>query len=587
MAFTDAQQEAIDSDDHVLIVAGPGTGKTTTSVGKAQRILSNPNNRLLMTTFTKDGSEEMRKRIDAAQIKTGQPAFSQDRLLIATFNSITIRHLYSHRAKEKVLSPAQQSVYLNELLQGLTQDEAAEVREGFERYMHAIDRDALRLQPHILTIIEKYNERLKATRATDLYAVMRDCAMLCADGSIPTMPFTHMIVDEAQDTDQLQRIWIFAHAYAGIRVSMVGDDDQSIYEWRNALGYSGMQSFLDTFKAQRVELNANYRSRQEILSHAVLLIEHNSERLQKNLMAMRGPGGTITAYHTPRSDTQCSELAELIANTPLAHKNTVVLARTNRSLNDLEMCLTENSVHYERIGKSIWEDSHVSMYLCLLESLLTGSPVGVFGCLSLIGLDEKVRADFLRAIKGNAVEFMMGNLPDLSSATAGDMKVLEEFSNACKYWRKQLMIGSVNEVVLDTGQWFSGKQRKTYVREVITRSALILSRLRGTLPSRLHFISTNKKGSSKAPVTLMTMHGSKGLEFDTVHVIDASKPESGSDVTNEEAERRLMFVAMTRAKDRFVAWFSGVPHPSLIEAQLPVLHEFDELQNLMEMSYAA
>ena len=75
----------------------------------------------------------------------------------------------------------------------------------------------------------------------------------------------------------------------------------------------------------------------------------------------------------------------------------------------------------------------------------------------------------------------------------------------------------------------------------------------------------------------MTMHASKGMEFETVHVIDAGKPEDGSDLVNTEAERRLMYVAWTRAKNRCFVWYSGEPHPTIREGQLQVFHQFDKL----------
>jgi superfamily I DNA/RNA helicase len=78
----------------------------------------------------------------------------------------------------------------------------------------------------------------------------------------------------------------------------------------------------------------------------------------------------------------------------------------------------------------------------------------------------------------------------------------------------------------------------------------------------------------------MTMHASKGLEFETVHVIDAGKSDDASDLVNEEAERRLMYVAWTRAKNRCFVWYSGTPHTTLKEGQLRVLHEFGKLKEL-------
>ena len=582
MAFTPTQQEAIDHDGNLMIVAGPGSGKTTTSVAKARRILSDPRRSLIMVSFTKEGAEEMRKRLEKAQEASGQPPIAKHRLRVGTFHSIALQHLFDHRKHEKVLGPAQQGILLNEALSPFSGDleVVKDIRKEFESYMYAIDRDAHELSGPADTVVKRYMERLRASRATDLYTVMRDCALFADNGTIPPMRYTDMLVDEGQDTDELQKVWIFAHARAGINVTIVGDDDQSIYEWRHALGYSGMKSFMDTFGAKRIELGDNFRCREEILTHAVMLVQNNQNRLGKHLVAQRGPGGKIASYHTASTETQCDELAELISRTPNAHSNVAVLARKNRSLNDLEMSLTEREISYIRLGKSIWDDAWVATYLSLLQSLVDASPVGVFGCLGTLGLDDAVKTELLQSMRGSADAFLEAQLPDLNSATPTDASLIKEFAKACKYWRDQLRSqagGSVDEVVLDAGEWLASKQRSKRTKELIRRAASILGKLKGTISSRLNFIARNKKSTETAPVTLMTMHASKGMEFETVHVIDAGKPEDGSDLVNTEAERRLMYVALTRAKNRCFVWYSGEPHPTIREAQLQVLHQFDKL----------
>ncbi len=583
MAFTPNQQAAIEYDGPLLLVAGPGSGKTTTTVAKGLRILENPKRNLVMVTFTKEGADEMRRRLNTAQKNLGGEPFSERRLLIGTFHSIALKHLFMHKTRGKLLSPGQQNIFLQDAINRFTDDieEGKGVREEFESFMYAIDQDSVQLTDVARNVIKQYKERLRSSHATDLYEVMRNCALYVRDGDIPPLKFTDMLVDEGQDTDELQKVWIFAHASAGTNVTIVGDDDQSIYEWRHALGFTGMKSFLDTFGARRIELGDNFRSRSEILSHAVTLVQHNKGRLAKNLVARRGDGGTISAYYTSSPEKQCTELADLIGEFPGEHSNTAVLARTNRSLNTLEMALSARGIHYTRIGKSIWDNVHVESYLCLLQSLLDGSPVGIFSTLGVLNIDDELKSELLGKLKGNANDFMSGEVPTMDHATATDMKVIRDFSKSCVFWRKGLRDGSVTEVVLDTGEWMASHQQSTRVRDTVKMAASIMGRLTGKLSARLFLINSNKKSSGGAPVTLMTMHGSKGLEFDTVHVIDANKSEDGSDLLFQEPERRLMYVAITRAKDRFVVWYNGGAHPTIAEAQLPVIHEYVRLKELV------
>jgi superfamily I DNA/RNA helicase len=583
VAFTVAQQDAIDHDGHCLIVAGPGSGKTTTFVAKAQRILSNPARRLLMVTFTREGADEMRRRLDEAQVKAGGRKLPEDRLLIGTFHSIALRHLFRHRRKVPVLSPAQQNTFLQDAMGPLAMDPelGKEIRQEFEYFMYAIDRDKVEMSDNASKVVHRYLERLHASRSTDLYTIMRDCALFCDMEEIPPLPYTDMLVDEGQDTDELQKVWIFAHARQGVNVSIVGDDDQSIYEWRHALGYSGMKSFMDSYNARRIELGDNFRCKEEILNHAVVLVQHNKTRLSKRLVARRGNGGSIACYHTGSSEMQCKELARLIVETPDAHRETAILSRQNFGLNDMEYALTEAGVAYSRIGKSIWDNPDVSNYLSFLQSLLDGSPAGIFGVFGLIGIDDAVRMDMLHAMRGDSAAFLSGVLPDLPSATATDVDHLKELGKSCNYWRKQLLAGSVTEVVLDVAEWVGSKHKRRRSKEIIERCAAILGNLSGMLSKRLFFINNSKKNAARSHVTLMTMHGSKGLEFETVHIIDANNPEDSSLLLHLEAERRLMYVAITRAKDRCIAWYNEAPHQTLVEAQLPVKHQYHDLVSMM------
>jgi len=586
------QQEAVLHDGHLLIVAGPGSGKTSTSVAKATRILRDPSRSLVMVTFTKEAAEEMRKRLvaslTAAKIRTP----NEDRLLVGTFHSIAIRHLKRHGLRMKVLGPSQQDMIYRDaaFAAGVDKSEWGDIQKEFERVMYSVDREAVEVSDATRKVFRRYRELLKATGQTDLYTVMRDCALRAQSGSLPPLAFTDMLVDEGQDTDELQRLWIFAHASAGCRVTIVGDDDQSIYEWRNALGYEGMRSFLETFRAHRVELGDNFRCRVEILGPAAHLIAHNEKRLGKKLVARRGAGGAICGFRGASADSQNQLLGDLIEAAPEQHRNVAVLARTNRSLDMLEIVLRGRGIAYTRLGRSIWEQPVIAGYVGLLQTLLDGSPAGLLPSLQLRNVSDNVRSDLLHALGPNTGTFLDGQVPDLASVDATDKSTLFEMARDFSYWRRQLratgngLSGSVREVVLEVGEQYSKWTKNEHGRNLVELCSRILSELRGTLSTRLAVVSRKDRDRAKAPIVLMTMHGAKGLEFETVHIIDANKNDDGSTVVRPEAERRLMYVAMTRAKNCCVVWHSGELHPSVKESQIVFKQKAGDLIELVRAS---
>lgn len=583
-SLTAQQQEAVQHDGHLLVVAGPGSGKTATSVAKATRILRDPARSLVMVTFTKEAAEEMRKRVAVALARAQLAVPSEERLLLGTFHSIAIRHLKRHGLRSKVLGPAQQDILYRDAAfsVGVDKSDWAEVQNDFERIMYSVDQQAAKVSDIARSVYARYRSMVTATGQVDLYSVMRDCALRAHRGDIPPLPYTDMLVDEGQDIDDLQRHWIFAHANAGSVVTIVGDDDQSIYEWRNALGYEGMRSFLEKYRAHRVELGDNFRCRAEILTAASRLIGLNEKRLGKKLVARRGTGGAICAVQAPSSDGQNELLAELMKTTPEQHRDAAVLARTNRSLDRLEIALKASQVPYSRLGRSIWDQPVIAGYVGLLQTLLDATPAGLLPIMQLRRVSDGARSDLVHALGSDASSFLDGELPASVSWESTDEPILKELARSFCYWRRQLrpgdngLGGSVREVILEVGEQYAAATKSDHNKDLVSLCSRILADLRGTLSARLRLVSKKDRSPEKAPVILMSMHGAKGLEFETVHAIDVNDGDDGAKV-RPEAERRLMYVALTRAKNCCVVWTTGRPHPSLAEAAIVAKHGQDAL----------
>lgn len=574
-APTAAQREAVTHDGHTLIVAGPGSGKTKTSVSRALRILSDPRRSIVMVTFSKEGAEEMRRRITAHMQKAGSRVPSEDRLLIGTFHALAIRHLRANGRLPPVIGPQEQGTLWRSVLnaQNISQEAREEFTAGFEKWMSAVDRGALSLDLMVMNAINRYEATLAASGRIDLYGVLRMCALRTNSGDLPVLPYTDMLVDEAQDTDPLQSLWAFAHAREGCRVVVVADDDQSIYEWRQSLGSEFLTEFARRFSARQIFLVDNFRSRTEIVDAANRLIAHNQVRIAKTLVSARGSGGMVGRIGCASSTQQNELLSAVLALCPEGH-SCGVLARTNASLDALEIVLRMQGVHYRRIGKSIWDQPIVAGYVSLLRTLLDRSPIGLHPLIHSGVLEDAT----VRAFDQHSVRFtseLMGGQNPFDCDDPPQRDYVRGLAGALFAWRRDLeTTGSIDSVLYDSADFYSQRlARSERESNLIAVCAATLARMQGTLSARMGVLSARRTSGTGAPITLLTLHGSKGLEWDTVHIIDANHTDDGSALTPEgvEAERRLFYVGVTRARDRLFVWHGAAAHKGVTEAGLPMV----------------
>lgn len=590
MALTSSQRAAVLYDRNLILFAGPGSGKTATSIAKGRRILAAEGTSLCMVTFTTAAAGELSQRM-AANFRDDGAALPSDRLITGTFHSLALRHYQRHvHHHPRLLPPAARSAMLHGMLSRVSMDERGEFTLALEKYQGAMDPSLVDLKPEHRAFVEEYIQKLAAAHATDLASVMRDCTRRMGSGEIPLLPVTHLIGDEMQDADQVQLQFIMNHSAQGVVTTLVADDDQTIYEWRCALGYQGLQHFAAVTGAKTITLGENFRSRAEIVRHAKLVIENNNpERVQKDQKPIRGEGGTLGVLRSSDTVTECRLVAEAIAQFRQEGEDVAILARSNRALDRMEQALSAEAIPYRRDGPTIWEAPEVGTFLSFLRALVSSRTADLLPVLMLLPVDGKLRKELERKLAANCGPLLDGRVPDLAHATAQDAEMLARFGGAAAVWRRQLRAGEVNLAIPDVaiflldlirehgavGDANSGAYKR--VRFLIETAEDVLTRLSGSLSKRLATLSMmQSRERDSCPVRLMTMHGSKGLEFDTVFLINASHPDDGTTLMEDHPERRLFYVALTRAKDRFFATFSGAPLKYLAEAELPSIQSFAE-----------
>ncbi len=597
MALTPSQQAAVLYDRNLILFAGPGSGKTATSIAKGRRILTMAETRLCMVSFTTAAAAELQERLAADFRKDGH-AVPRDRLIAGTFHSLALRHYQRHvRHHPKLLPPPARTAMLHSMLAKHSHEERGEFTLALEKFQGALNPSALTLSPEHREFVEEYLRKMASAHATDLASVMRDCTLRMASGEIPLLPVTHLIGDEMQDADEVQLEFILNHTKAGVLTTLVADDDQTIYEWRCALGYAGLQHFAAQAGAKTIALAENFRSRSEIVSHASTLISHNNpERVVKDQRPIRRTGGVLGVLKSSDTATECELVAEAIGAFRVDDEQIAILARSNRALDRMEQALSAEAIPYRRDGPTIWDAPEIGTLLSLLKALVSSRTADLLPVLMLLQVDGRVRKALEGALAASCGTFLDGEVPALDTATPIDLAVLTKFSSSAAAWRKQLRAGEVNLAVPDValalgdliredgGAASEGLANSRRINFLLDTAVDVLTRLAGSLSKRLTTLSMMQtRDAGSFPVRLMTMHGSKGLEFDTVFVINASRPDDGSTLMEDHPERRLFYVALTRAKDRFFATYSGEPLKYLIEARIPVIRGFaDALETSSE-----
>jgi len=568
------QRAAVDAKGHALVTACPGSGKTKMLSVKAAMLLSNPANRVCVVTFSKDAAQELRDRTLA--LFGSAPAEIQRRLLSGTFHSICFRLLRTIREIDlkAILSSGESLDYAARVIANAGLElEPAEVLAAVER--HRAEAPSL-TQLQDKRIAEAYLAIMRTNGKVDFTDLVVEAITALDEGRVAPLNMTHVLVDEFQDTDNMQMRWIKHHSAAGAVVTVVGDDDQSIFSWRFALGYPGMVEFAKHHRAEEIVLGTNYRCRAEILGAAERLIVNNAARIPKALVAAKGSGGRITAAAFPRKDEEARSVVAALQDFAQANYSAAILARTNAALLDIAAALKLANIPYVApAGADALTSAEAALLIDVCDYVCGTSNRGIEHMLSHTHFPSG-------DLKKMAKLLMFG--AEIGPAKLRSLGVSEEGIAAAKLFsgsflrlrslyqqdrsRVDLMLAGVFSWLVEQAGW--GETHVRYRRLDICMG--VMRKLRGSLEERVRAFREMAKKTKDSPservVVCTTMHASKGLEWDRVFIVQANDgicPSGNSPVVDEE--RRLFYVAMTRARDALaISTAGGIASPFLAEA---------------------
>lgn len=551
----------------MVIAACPGSGKTTVLKHRAQHLLeTNPNERLAAVTYTREAAASLRHRIVEQYPK------AQKRMDAGTFHSLCIDQLKMAKRKFKTLEPGHG---IGIIRQAIARCPHASPELKYEDYQKAIDAWQCEIDPVIppsessalAFVYREYTKVKQSLGLLDFADMLREALVGMRSGQVKPLNVRFMLVDEFQDTDGIQLAWCLEHAKHGTDITIVGDDDQSIYGFRGSLGYAGMEEFREATNATLIMLDRTYRCTQEIFKPAARLINHNTARVAKSLQTNCTDTGEVIVRAFENREAEAQAVIDMIdlSDDPAEW---AVLARTNAQLEAVESAIGQRFPYHRKKGSSFWELKEPAMLIRLAGSVIAGDMVGVHDLLSQAGVSTNalnaMSAEYSTEAPGSLDRFCKGRLPRMSS---GDKSFVTMLQSQIGSWRPMLKssrqgdvklgIGGMANCIAQYGRWRANEAEA--VRKRLGQASSAIVSAKGPVSQRLRNLTRTKEDNAKAEgVALLTLHSSKGLEYDNVWIVgcEAGTLPSTREDTDIQEERRLAYVGMTRARLKLVMSYS-------------------------------
>lgn len=585
-------------DGPLLILAGAGAGKTKTLTHRIINIIKSgvlPEN-ILAITFTNKAAKEMKERVEkliSEDPEINRPISEFSRPFVSTFHALGV-HMLREQC-QKIGLPRHFSIY-----------DRNDSKQAIKNALKKLDYDPKEYEPiKILSIISReksnlvtqeeyeantefsymkdvvaavwreYDLQLKKEKALDFDdLLLENVLMLKKHKDILEYyqnKWSHIHIDEYQDTNEVQYELARMLAAKHHNICVVGDIDQNIYSWRGATIKNILNFEKDYPETTEVVLEQNYRSTQTILTVANRIIEKNIMRKEKKLFTENEEGEKITLYNAFNEGDEAffvgSEVFNLIRN-GVDPNEIAVLYRANFQSRVLEESFLQQHIPYQVLGVRFFDRKEIKDVLSLIKSALNPDdltslsriinvpPRGI-GKVTLLKIAEGREDQLNGATKEKVLNFRK-ILADIrhKSETEKPSEVIKfvlERSGLIDYFKKQRE---------------DGEERLENIKELVT-----LATKYDTLekPAGLEkliedaALATDQDEMEKdnGGVKLMTVHASKGLEFDYVFITGLEAglfPHERLSEAKEdsEEERRLFYVALTRAKKKIYLTYAGV-----------------------------
>jgi len=586
-----SQREAAEHiDGAMLILAGAGSGKTKTLTARLAYLVGevgiDPANTLTLT-FTNKAAAEMRER--AIKLMPSRVSYPP---LLCTFHKFGLLFLKFHIEK---LGRSNGFVIIDSddkkrLIRTIVKEKKIELNIAFiaseiSKYKNSIlspelvkEKAELSDYKKIASIYEAYQKNIEENNLVDFDDLLMLTYKILAENETlrkeTSNKYKYIMVDEYQDTNELQFRLLELLSSEHQNLCVVGDDDQSIYGWRGA-NIRNILEFADNFKTcKTIKLETNYRSTEPILKAANTLIEHNSTRLGKKLSSFRGAGEEVELLHSLDESMEAKAIAHKIQkllDEGADPDDIAVLYRINALSRSLEEGFSKSGLSFKLIGgMRFYERAEIKDIISYLRVI--SNPYDDFSLIRIINKPkrgigkasiEKLQKAALdaslslyayieRSLKGEFPVVVSKKITLALTQLVEDITLLQAeveetlgnfitlFDEKIKIKDHYVSMVDGMERILNIDEFYG------YFRDAVIKNPEL------TLDQFLNDISlqSDQDQIEENAITIMSIHAAKGLEFEHLFVIGLEEeffPLLGEGCNMEE-ERRLGYVAITRAK---------------------------------------
>ncbi len=552
------QELAVNCKENLLIVAGAGTGKTKTLVSKMAYYINQGfalPHQIMATTFTNKASQEMRKRLES---EIGPEAST---ISIGTFHKLSLNIVQENLEvlgfEEVQVLPYDDQLQLIRKIIGHVKYKGLKPSQLLELIQRAKERNIFNhLSSEEHDIYDIYAKTLKRMNAMDFADLLVQTIYLWEKHPNILKQYQEkyklICVDEYQDINEVQHRWLKLLSSSDNQICCVGDPDQAIYSFRGS-DIKYILSFNKEFhNSRKVILDQNYRSTDKILNNANSLIKHNRNRIDKSLLSSIESDKNVDVFIGLHEKEESNEICKLIAESKSEnpHSTIAILFRTSAQMDSMEESLLNSNIKYSIVGSiQLLDRAEIKDMLAYVRFLANPNDFMAFNRMIQTpkrGIGQTTLNKIAEADGISVEEKIRNSKNDLNTSTYEKLEVLLiQWAN----WRKlDTKFATLMKNIMHESGLFESLEK--HRQENMIRWVESLEEFDNAEDYSNYVLWNNVRSTDDNNVQLMTVHAAKGLEFDIVFLPGWEEglfPHIRSR-NNIEEERRLAYVAITRAK---------------------------------------